>query len=740
MQNTYYLSIDRDIARWDEGIPLGNGETGCLFYGNAENLILSLDRGDLWERSYRPEDTEDFCYKTFVELAKTKNYKKIAQIFDKPYRNPAPTKLPVGKIVFHLGKKKTKSFSLDMKRAEACFFGEKGLYFKTFLHYVNGIGRIITNSKSADFCILNPAFGRKRKQNPFFMKKGGKNRISNRLKDLKYPDALFGEIDEKGTKGKYFVQEIADGSCFGMAVCEVNFENGKEFLYCTCLGKECKVLIDDMKKKIADASLYRYDEAIEEHNAIWNRYFSLSEISIDDKELERNYNMTNYLLGSGSKKGKYPMPLQGLWTKNDGKTLPPWKGDYHHDLNTELTYSSYLKANRLEAGLSFIEYLQALMPRAEEFAKKFYSKEGICLPSVMDIDGYALGGWPMYSLSPTNQLWLCQSFERHFSYTGDIVFLKETAYPYIERSAKFIASMLHKDEQEFYGLPLSSSPEIFDNSAASYLVPNSNYDQSLILYIFQTVIRLGKILGKDPSFWEEYLFALRPLAVNEEGVLMLDCKKTLHESHRHLSHLMSIYPLRLFDYNNSIDRKLIDSSICYTEKLGSKYYTGYTFAWLACLETVRKNGDSAYRYLDIFRKYFCSVNGFHLNGDYQKKGYSSLTYRPFSLEGNFCAASAIQEMLLYSENGITEIFPAVPSHWKNVSFQSLRGYGGILVSASIKNGLIDSVKFEAENDCTIHLRGDFEDFISDSAVKKYDDGYSITIQAGQTILLKRKAV
>lgn len=178
-------------------------------------------------------------------------------------------------------------------------------------------------------------------------------------------------------------------------------------------------LIEEMKNKCFNALKIGYIVSFKSHYTHWTDYFDMSNIAIEDKELERLYNFTDYLLGSGSARGNYPMPLQGLWTQNDGKTLPPWKGDYHHDLNTELTYSSYIKGNRLEQGLSFINYLIALNGRGKEFAAKFFSAPGICLPSVMDIDGYALGGWPLYSLSPTNQLWLCQIIARHYEYTGD---------------------------------------------------------------------------------------------------------------------------------------------------------------------------------------------------------------------------------------------------------------------------------------------------------------------------------
>ena len=124
------------------------------------------------------------------------------------------------------------------------------------------------------------------------------------------------------------------------------------------------------------------------------------------------------------------MPLQGVWTADDGK-LPPWKGDYHHDLNTELCYCAYEKAGHFAEGESFLDYLWKMRDCGRKFSREFYGADGICLPGTMTQNGDSLGGWGMYSLSPVNQLWLCQSFERHWRFTGDQKFLRERAYPYL---------------------------------------------------------------------------------------------------------------------------------------------------------------------------------------------------------------------------------------------------------------------------------------------------------------------
>ena len=125
------------------------------------------------------------------------------------------------------------------------------------------------------------------------------------------------------------------------------------------------------------------------------------------------------------------------------------------------------------------------------------------------------------------------------------------------------------------------------------------------------------------------------------------------------------------------------------------------------------DGDAAARSLHIFIKAFCSPNSFHLNGDQLKKGYSSLTYRPFTLEGNFACASAIQEMLLQSHTGTIRVFPAIPESWNEASFQDLRAMGAFLVSADYKNGKIHKVTVRSERGGKLKIQNPFTNKIEE---------------------------
>jgi hypothetical protein len=146
-----------------------------------------------------------------------------------------------------------------------------------------------------------------------------------------------------------------------------------------------------------------------------------------------------------------------------------------------------------------------------------------------------------------------------------------------------------------------------------------------------------------------------------------------------------------------------------------------------------KDGDGAAKALQIFAKAFCSINSFHVNGDQTKSGYSGMTYRPFTLEGNFAFAAGVQEMLLQSHAGFIELFPAVPDGWKDVSFQTLRAEGAYLISATRQNGLTKTITITSEKGGTVKLKLDTRGFKEKTRgaakILRHENGYT-TIQMG----------
>lgn len=682
MHNLYF---EKSIKRWDEAIPLGNGRLGALVWGSPEELRFSLDRTDLWDLSV-PMNTEreDFTYATMVKLAREGNTSKIRELFDAPYNHPTPTKLPAGKLIFRFNEGVNIRSELHLENAEATLEIETKqgtIPIRTICHACSKSGMIWIGAKKTEFemQLEVPAFGSDAKEEDYHYNPDEREISQGGLEKLHYPIAIHSS--EKGNVDfEWFVQKVDDTFSFGIVVGFFE-QNGKSLVfYRIVTSRDGENWIEDAKLQLGNELTAGYEKNLENHKRWWKEFWGKSAISLPDKFFEKSWYLTNYLFGSCSRKGEFPMPLQGVWTADNGE-LPPWKGDYHNDLNTQLSYSHFYKANHLEEGESFIDFLWNLMDASKEFARKFYGTEGICLPGVMSIDGKALGGWPMYSLSPTHQIWLCQSFENYYRYTGDVGFLREKAWVYFEETAKCITALLEEKDGLYY-LPVSSSPEIHDDEREAWVTPNSNYDLALMHYLYQTLISFAKILenGQDKK-WQEVYEKLPELAINTKHVLMISPDESLEESHRHLSNAMAICPLYLYQYDR--DKEVIDATILDYELLGTGMWVGFSFAWMSHLYAVQKNGEGAYEQLRIFWESFCSPNGFHLNGDYKKRGYTTFHYRPFTLEANMYAADALQEMLFQMKDGVMELFPAIPEKWREqeLSFEGFRGEKGILVSA-----------------------------------------------------------
>ncbi len=97
-----------------------------------------------------------------------------------------------------------------------------------------------------------------------------------------------------------------------------------------------------------------------------------------------------------------------------------------------------------------------------------------------------MGGWIQYSFGPTVGAWLAQHFDLHWRYSRDRAFLEERAYPWVRDVAVHLdAALGARRARPAASSPLSSSPEIFDNSAKAWFARTTNFDLALISWTFQ---------------------------------------------------------------------------------------------------------------------------------------------------------------------------------------------------------------------------------------------------------------
>lgn len=723
------LQLAAPIRTWDEAVPLGNGAMGVLLWGETNTLRLSLDRGDLWDERPSRRFTEvrsQFNWRTMQQLVASNRMDEFNDIFDSNYDyNGSPTKLPAGRVEITLDASQTvTAFELNLATAEGQIQFNDGAEGRMFVD---------ANSVSAPVALLRlagPPLKAVRIQSPESVKKLG------------YPAPRTGASQDSC----WFEQPAADG--FAYAVYAAWRRVGQTTLLAVTVatrdeGKSPQAVA---QRRVENALRTGYENLLLKHTRWWADFWDHSRVVVPEPHLLRHYYLVRYFYGAASRRGAPPMPLQGVWTADAGE-LPPWKGDYHNDLNTQMTYMGYQAAGQFDEGATFLDLLWDLLPTFRTFAKDFYDAPGAAVPGVMSRKGQALGGWGQYSLSPTMGAWNAHLFYLHWRYTGDERFLRTRAYPWCREIGVCLLSLLKPDANGMLKLPLSSSPEVFDNRRQAFLIPNSNYDLMSLRILFRALEEMATAAGHpdDAAQWVKADRQLGDWHVLADGTLLLDEQTALPESHRHLSNLMGLYPFNLVTVETGArDQQIIEASLKQWRGLGTQLWCGYSFTWMAALSARVGQPEEALRNLDIYSRAFILRNGFHANGDQTGNGFSNFSYRPFTLEGNFLALAAIHEMLLQSWSatpgsgawGVLRIFPATPWRWHDASFDDLRAEGGHRVSARRENNATTWLRVVAGRDGRLRIRDNFggrQPNWDRPDVRKVGENFEITLKRGQVL-------
>lgn len=713
---------------WDESLPLGNGLVGAMIWHKGANLRMALDRADLWDE----RNVVDFSvlnYKWVREQVLNNNYAEVQKYGDVPYEEIAwPTKIPGAALEFNLSVDAINE--LDLQTATATAKWKDGIFLKTYVHATEPVG-VFEFHRAPDNLIpvlIPPVY---RGSDSL---KTANSVEGQSLERLGYPQGVLTTHPD----GLTFEQTGALGFRYEVSV--VWKRSGERL---TGMWSIATYPSGDVRKNVALDLCRKYlaegpGHLRKSHLDWWNDFWDRSSVQLPDDIIEKQYYRDIYKLGSIARKGAPAITLQAVWTADNGK-LPPWKGDFHHDLNTQLSYWPAYSGNHTDLSVSFTDWLWRVREENKKYTKAFFDVEGLNVPGVTTLEGKPMGGWIQYSFSPTISAWLTQHFYWQWVYTEDRKFLETQAYPYSHDVAIFLKNILNNENGESR-LPLSSSPEYHDNKINAWFLKFTNYDLALIRYAFMVAVKTAEAMGKteESEQWEKQLDLLPDFDQNETG-LTIAPGQNLDESHRHIAQLMALHPLGILNPGTPADDTLIHRSLKRLEKIGTSLWTGYSFSWAACLYARAKQGDQAKENLRIFAENFVLPNSFHANGDQKGGKYSRFTYRPFTLEGNLAFAQGVHEMLIQSHRDYIEVFPALPESWKNVSFRDLRTQGGFLISAEIKKGYYKKIEVRATADKSLKmkipehlkLKSDDYDVIENGIV-------IIPMKKGQIISLKFK--
>jgi hypothetical protein len=278
--------------------------------------------------------------------------------------------------------------------------------------------------------------------------------------------------------------------------------------------------------------------------------------------------------------------------------------------------------------------------------------------------------------------------------------LRETVYPPLHQTVEIGLNALQPGPDGKLHLIKTYSPEY---SVKGQDFPDANYALALLRWGCGALIDTAAKLGLDDPLLPRCHDALARMTdppLDTDGTLMIAAGTPYAYSHRHYSHLIGIYPLYLYNWDNPNQRPMIEQSVRrWIETDGGNKLAGYSFTGGASMSAAMGQGDKA---LATLRKFILGVPGRYWLGAntlYFEGGGEAET-----LETPLSAAQVVQEMLVQGWGGTLRIFPALPSAWGDVAFHDLRLPGAFLVSAVREKGATKFIRIKSLMGAPCRLR------------------------------------
>lgn len=429
-----------------------------------------------------------------------------------------------------------------------------------------------------------------------------------------------------------------------------------------------------------------------------------------------------YMLISSSRPNGTPLcaNLQGIWNDNRACNMP-WTCDYHLDINIEQNYWSANRANLAECNEPLFSYIAFLAENGERTARQMYGCRGWVAHTVCNAWGYTAPGWGVgWGMNVTGGAWLATHLWSHFRYTCDTTFLRNVGYPLIKKTAMFFLDYMVEDPQSGYLLTGPSvSPEISYVSAGGNHLSLSmmpTIDRCIVFDIYNACIQASEILDVDSELRMQLksdIARIPPLKIAADGRLQewFDDVRRSDPTHRHSSHLVSLFPLGQISDTKTPDLIAAAKKDLQTQTSSPTWEDSeWSSANMLCFYARMKDASTAYRWLQNLFKRFTRENLMTVS----PSGIAGAEYDIFSFDATEASVAGMCEMLLQSYDGFIEFLPALPGDWSNGTVKGLCAEGGLTVDMEWQDKRVKWVRIRAAVDSSFRING----FEHDVSLKK----------------------
>ena len=738
-------------AAWRDALPSGNGLIGASVYGAVHNETIMITHTDLWSGGKTPNlpnvsDTLSVVREYLLnnEPRKADPIMKKALV-EKGYAPQIASPLPLGDLFLTMPTHqafKQYQRQLNMETGEVSVSWLDGdIQFQRRLFVSRSDDLIVYHVQADKAGYLDAVVS--------FGKRGNRDfQISKRAQTIS-PEQVSVTCEGEYI---YYAATNDDGTDYGAVVrvitasSEVSIQN--EAIH---LSHEDEVLVLVLpfikgnrtldwkmcKDKLSTIDL-SYEALLERH--VKEHYTLFSRVSMDlfgdehhlsNEELllkayqgeapislvEKMWAYGRYLLISSSRENGQPCHLYGLWC---GQFQEMWAFNMANE-NLQMIYWQALSGNMPELLLPVFDYFERLLDDFKTNAQQLFGCRGIYVPGPTAPDSGLIKTLSPHIIYWTGGAgWVAQHFYDYYLYTGDQVFLRERALPFLREVALFYEDFFIEGTDGYYISCPSNSPE---NSPGNYwdgrgmgqameTTINATMDFAIAKEVLTNLIEGAEILqvySEEISKWKEMFSKIPPYQINEDGAV----KEWMHPfftdnyHHRHQSHIYPVFPGTEVTRMNQPE--LFEAFVTAVKKrlvIGLNQQTGWSLAHMSNNYARMGEGDLALECLDSMSRSCLFNNFFTSHNDWRKMGIGvDQPWAPFQIDANSGWTAAIQEMLIFSVPGVLYILPAIPSRMKQGKCTGLLAKGGIEVNLTwdLGQGHVECELYSLNEDQTIRV-------------------------------------